>query len=212
MNKWWPKQALRINALSLRERLFLFISLIAICWAAVDSVWISPAQSAHKQALLKLEKQSEEFKKTNNAMKALGDTGGPLKTLTLEIDAVGKQIEQVNHLIVASTSGPVADQPLAQVLVHLLRRYEGLSLLKTSSMAPEQGDQKTPTEAASALVPGMTRQGLELTVSGPYAQLVHYLETLEAAMPHIRWGSMTLKSDKQSSELVLQLFIVGVKP
>ncbi len=212
MSSWWIKQATRINALSLRERLFLFISLLTICLALADVAWLSPAQSAHKQALQKLDKQNEDLKKSTETMKSLGDTGGSVKTLNGELSAVKKQIEQVNQSIVSATSGPVDDKPLAQVLVHLLRRYEGLALVTTSSMTPELTDKKISPDTAGSSLSGLTRQGVELTVSGPYSQLVQYVQTLETAMPHIRWGTMKLKSEKQPPELILQLFIVGVSP
>ncbi len=212
MSSWWIKQATRINALSLRERLFLFISLLTICLALADVAWLSPAQSAHKQALQKLDKQNEDLKKSTEMMKSLGDTGGSVKTLNGELSAVKKQIEQVNQSIVSATSGPVDDKPLAQVLVHLLRRYEGLALVTTSSMTPELTDKKILPDTAGSSISGLTRQGVELTVSGPYSQLVQYVQTLETAMPHIRWGTMKLKSEKQPPELILQLFIVGVSP
>lgn len=212
MSSWWINQATRINALSLRERLFLFISLLCICLALADMAWLSPAQSAHKQALQKLDKQNEDLKKSTVAMKSLGDASGTVKSLNDEMNTVKKQIEQVNQSIVSATSGPVDDKPLAQVLVHLLRRYEGLALVTTSSLAPELTDKKISSDTAGASLSGLTRQGVELTVSGPYSQLVQYVQTLEAAMPHIRWGSMKLKSEKQPPELILQLFIVGVTP
>jgi len=212
MKSWWTQQATRINALSLRERLFLFISLLSICFALVDMAWLSPMQSSHKQALLKLEKQNADLKNSSDAMRALGDAGGTVKTLNDELSTVKKQLEQMNQSIVASTSGPVDDKPLAQVLVHLLRRYDGLSLVTTSSLAPESRDKNISTDATGAVPSGLTRQGLELTVSGPYAQLVQYVQTLEVAMPHVRWGIMKLKSEKQPPELTLQLFLVGVTP
>jgi MSHA biogenesis protein MshJ len=48
-----------------------------------------------------------------------------------------------------------------------------------------------------------------LTVTGPYAELVRYVATLEAAMPYIRWGVMSLKVDQGLPELTLQLFLLG---
>jgi len=212
MSSWWIKQATRINALSLRERLFLFISLLSICLALADMAWLSPAQSAHKQALQKLDKQNEDLKRATETMKSLGDAPGTVKSLNDEMNTVKKQIELVNQSIGSATTGPVNDKPLAQVLVHLLRRYEGLTLVTTSSMAPELNDKKITADPTGSMPAGLTRQGVELAVSGPYSQLVQYVQTLETVMPHIRWGTMKLKSEKQPPELILQLFIVGVTP
>ena len=212
MNPWWNTQSTRINALSLRERLFLFLSLLVICLALADMALLSPAQARHKQAFQVLEKQNDDLKKSRLAMKLLADSGGAAKALNVELIAVKLRIEALDQSIAWSTTGPVHTQPLAQVLVHLLRRYEGLTLVSTSSIAAELDDKKMPADAATALPPGFTRQGLALTVSGPYSQLLAYVQTLEAAMPHVRWGPMRLNSEKQPPELKLHLFIVGVTP
>ena len=47
MKAWWAIQAGRINALSLRERLFLFLSLLVVILAIADVLWLNPAQTAY---------------------------------------------------------------------------------------------------------------------------------------------------------------------
>ena len=101
------------------------------------------------------------------------------------------------------------------MLVHLLRRQEGLTLLRTSTLASEAavaGAAQAAGTGAAALPVGFTRQGVELTVSGSYPELTRYVQTLEQALPHVRWGTMKLKSEKMPPELTLQLFLVGVQP
>lgn len=203
MKRGWALQAARINALSLRERLFLLGSLLVICIALADLALLSPAQLRHKQAQQSLEKQSGELNKSRAAMRGLSDARA-IQALKAQLHAITIQTQQVDQAIRAATSGS-ADA--AQVLVHLLRRYEGLTLVSAVSMAPDA--QKPP---ASGWPPGLTRHGLALTVSGPYPQLVSYVLALEAALPHVRWGALQLKSEKQPPELMLQLFTVGVTP
>ena len=57
----------------------------------------------------------------------------------------------------------------------------------------------------------LTRQRLELTVSGPYPELMRYVRSLETALPYIRWAGFSLKSEKQVSVLTLHLFLVDVQ-
>ena len=61
-------------------------------------------------------------------------------------------------------------------------------------------------------MPGLTKRGLELRVAGPYAELNRYVKTLEAALPSLRWGVLTVKKGPQTAELTLQVFVVGVQP
>ncbi|MDP3700944.1 MAG: hypothetical protein Q8R72_08580 [Hylemonella sp.] len=53
------------------------------------------------------------------------------------------------------------------------------------------------------------RQALELTVAGPYAELTRYVQTLEKALPALRWGAMKVNSEQQPTELTLQVWLVG---
>ena len=60
MKAWWIAQSARINALSLRERLFLFISLLVVALALADLIWLTPAQKAMKQVQQQFVTQSSE--------------------------------------------------------------------------------------------------------------------------------------------------------
>ena len=215
MKRWWDVQSARINALSLRERVFLFLSVIAICMALVDGVWLSPAQVAHKQLTQRFDKQSAELQRVRNELQSVARPVDANKALRDEIAAVKIRLDTVNQTIKNISSVATQATPMAQVLVHLLRRHEGLTLLRTSVVAPEAAMGKAAQAVGavgtgSAVLPvGLTRQGVELTVSGPYPELMRYVQTLENALPHVRRGSMKLKSEKPPPELTLQLFLVG---
>jgi MSHA biogenesis protein MshJ len=51
---------------------------------------------------------------------------------------------------------------------------------------------------------------VEVTVAGNYADLTRFVSTIEAAMPYVRWGLMTLKTtdDQTAPHLTLQLFLL----
>lgn len=213
----WDAQCERINALSLRERLFLFLSIIAVCVAVVDTVWLSPAQLANQQLALRFNKQSAELQHERDVLKAVVRPADGNQALRDEIAAVNVRLGTVSQTISGVSSAASEATPLAQVLVHLLRRYEGLTLLRTSAVTPEAAVGRPaqapgPVGASSAPVPVvLTRQGVELTVSGSYSELIRYVQTLEDALPYVRWGSMKLKSEdaaKAPPELTLQLFLV----
>jgi MSHA biogenesis protein MshJ len=232
MKAWWLLQSARIDALSLRERVFLFLSVLACCLALADVVWLSPAQLAHKQLSLRFDKQNAELLRAREELKTLVKPASTSQAARDEIAALQARLDAANRDIGAATPGPQST-PLAQVLAQLLRRHEGLTLLRTAALAP--GAEPAAPRAKVAVTPaalvtaavapaaaasaapadsgvGLTRQGVEVTVAGPYTELTRYLLTLEQALPQIRWGSMSLRSDKQPPELTLQLFLVEVQP
>jgi hypothetical protein len=58
----------------------------------------------------------------------------------------------------------------------------------------------------------VSKRGLELKVAGSYAQLARYVQTLENALPTLRWGSLQITVGKQTPEMTLQVYVVGVSP
>ena len=154
-------------------------------------------------------KHNAELQRTRTDFMSVATPVDTQKILRDEIAAVKISLDAVNRTISGvATEAPL---PLAQVLVHLLRQHERLTLLRTSTVTPEMAIGKA-TQAVSALPVGLTRQGVELTVSGPYSELTRYIETLENELPHVRWGTMKLISENPPTELTLQLFVVGEYP
>ena len=157
-----------------------------------------------------MEKQNTDLQTARGALSATTKPQNVSQTVRDDIASAKNRLEMVNQNI--KDVSPVAAEvaPLAQVLVHLLRRHEGLTLVRTSAVAPEFSSVKSGQ--TGALPVGLTRQGVELTVSGPYPELVRYVQVLEGALPNLRWGVMKLKSEKLPPELTLQLYVVGVQP
>jgi MSHA biogenesis protein MshJ len=211
MKKYLETLSARLEALSLRERIFLFLSVLVVCGAVFDTLWLSPAQIAHKQLLLRFEKQAVELNRQRELVRLSSQTDasaagsqGVLFQLQAEI---GRTEQAVRQLL-----PPPEAAPLVQAMSHLLRRHPGLTLIKTSAVAT-----RTPVSGAASpkdLPTGLRRQGVEVTVAGSYADLTRFVSTIEAAMPYVRWGLMTLQStdDRTAPQLTLQLFLLTEVP
>ena len=221
MKRWWASrldvQFARVNALSLQKRAFLFLSVISICVALVDRVWFSPAEVEHQQLKQTFDKQNAELKRTRDESKLVTKPVDANQALRDEITAINIHLGTLNQTIGGVTPVVTEAVSLEQVLVLLLRQYDGLKLLRTSVVAPEATISKTSQAPGSVgagplvLPSGLTRQGVELTVSGSYIDLMRYVQTLEDALPYARWGSMKLKSDDAANippVLTLQLFLL----
>lgn len=195
----------RLDMLSVRERIFLFMSALLCSGAIFDTLWLSPAQVTHKQLTVRLEKQGVELQRMREVVKATVKAAEIPASVEQELQRLTAQLEQTNQSI-HELLPPVQGTPLVQALTHLLRRHPGLTLLKTSVVAPEvagPGNQKS-----AGLPDGMTRQGVAITVAGAYPDLNRLVSTLELDMPHVRWGVMKLKGERGASELTLQLFLL----
>jgi len=213
MKQQWEQLALRIDAMQLRERAFMFLAIIICCLALADTVWLSPAQLAHKQATVRLAAQGADLQRLRDELKTVAQPVDASKAVRDQIAAANLQLDAINQDIQAVAPQAQGGPAIEQALVQFLRRQEGLTLLKTETLK-----QDTPSPAAHAPAAGtvttaaLTRRGLELSVSGPYAELVRYVRTLENALPTLRWGNLQIKATKQAPELTLQVYVVGVPP
>lgn len=215
MKKQWQQLALRIDAMQVRERVFLFLSVIVCCLALADTLWLGPAQVAHKQATLRYAAQRAELERLRTELKSTAQPIDPSKAVRDDIAAANLRLEAINQEIRAVAPLAQGGPAMEQALVQFLRRQEGLTLLRTNTAdAPSPGAASTaPAVAgAGAQPPVLSRRGLELSVSGSYADLTRYVRTLETALPTLRWGTLELKTTKQAPEMTLQVFVVGVPP
>lgn len=208
MKRWWKIQSDRIDALSLRERVVLFAVLLVCCMVLADLLWLAPAQTRYKQLAQRLTAQDAELQKLREELKSSNADAGPGKLVREELAQVKAGLDEINQEISRVPSAALDATPLSQVLVHFLRRHEGLTLVRTSTLPRETAAVKA---AQGGLASALTRQGLELTVAGPYPELIRYVQTLERSLPALRWGAMKMSGDKQPTQLTLQVFLVGVE-
>lgn len=209
MKPWLQSWQSRVDALSLRERAFLFLSALACMLALADVLLISPLQTQHRQLVKRFAAQNDELAKLREELKSSGNSSGPGKQAREELAQIEAQLALLNQEIGRL---PLAEQnalPLPQVLTHFLRRHEGLRLVRTSTLPTLAVDAK---QAEGAAARKLKRQRLELTVSGPYPQLVRYVQTLEQSLPALRWGAMQMNSESQPPQLSLQVSLVGGGP
>jgi MSHA biogenesis protein MshJ len=211
---WWQKQALRIDALSLRERAFLFLSIIVCCLAVVDTLWLSPAQVAYKLATQRFTAQGVELTRLRAELSAVAQPVDASKAVREDIAAANLRLDAINQEIKAVAPLAEGGPAVEQALVQFLRRQAGLTLIRTGTVSttPLLAATAAVTAGAAGTQPVLSRRGLELSVSGSYADMVGYLRTLETALPTLRWGSLEVKATKQKPELTLQVFVVGVQP
>lgn len=213
MKAWWTKLAARIDALSLRERAFLFGTLIILSMLLAEALWLGPTQDLHRQLTQRVAAQAGEVQRLQQELDGMGSQSGPGQQVRDELSQVRERLELVNREIAQLPQGQADGMPLTKVLVHFLRRHEGLVLVRTATLeASGQGTAASSDLQALASVFGVKRQGLELTVAGSYHELARYVQTLEQALPALRWGTMRMNSERQPAELTLQVWLLGGTP
>lgn len=210
----WKLLATSIDALKLRERALLFLSLVAVCAALVDWLWLAPARLAYRQVTQTFAQQNVELRHLREELQVRASQPDPVRLAREDLARLNGELAQSRRSIAALTGASQGTMSLAEVLVPFLRRYPNLTLVRTGNIGPDPAGSGAATELRPVATgaPTLLRQGLELTVAGPYADLVRYVQTLETAMPEMRWGPLKLLAEKQPPELSLQVFLVRPLP
>lgn len=212
MKAMWTKYSARVDVLTLRERVILFLSILTVLMALADTIWLSPAQQSYQQMRQRFAGQDAELLRLRAELQGLAQPADTSKAVREAMAADQAKLDAVNQAI--SKAAPLANGGLAmeQVLVQFLRKHEGLTLVSTGTVNIESPEIANGGIALAGAAAGIVKRGMELKVSGPYPQLVRYVKHLETALPTLRWGAMELTSDKQPPELAMQVFVVEVRP
>ena len=236
----WQVVAKRVDALSLRERMFGFLCLAALLIAAFDSLLITPLKHESELQAKALQRQNQDLKTLRDqftlsagpsAAAAAGaassaQSGDSARVLQLRLILAQQQNAQLRQAIKNGVQGMDQNQPgLPALLATLLQQHPGLSLIKLNTLksgstppnfslaTDDKANYHSPKLSAAAL-PGVEWLGLELQVSGEYLEQLRYLSQLETAVPKLHWGEMRLWSqgDGKAVLLQLQIFLPKVKP
>lgn len=208
MKAGWKQQLVRIDALSLRERVMLYASITFVLIALADALVWSPAaarrkalvaeQAAQAKEISTLQQQLAEASATSPADSPRGHMLARLAQAQADLQTVDRQIGDLQ-------GGSKRLASLPDLTDQVLRRHERLTLTRLLTT------RERPTDAATSDT-ALRWQAVDLGVSGSYLDLVQYLADLEQALPELRWGPMQINAKQMPPELTVRLYLAGDAP
>ncbi len=197
MKDFWTLQARRINALTLRERAIMFVSLAVAMAALADALVLSPQGAEQKALAAKMRAQTAELEGLRSTLVAgtvaagTDTPQGRLLKLRSEREAVDEQI----RLRAGSASARLPD-----LLGQVLKRHDKLTVLRLATAAPRP---------ASELEPGaLPLLGVDLSLAGSYLDLVAYLAEIENTLPGVRWSELQINSAEPTPVLKVRVYLL----
>lgn len=200
--------AKRIDALTLRERVILFLSLVLVLAALADSLLFSPALAQRKQIATATAKYATELQVLRdqlNGVSRASSADTPQGRLLAQIAQAQQQRDALDRELRAHLVGADERARLPQFLNRVLRRHDRLLLVRL--VASNQAPSSNMVDAGS-----LHWQGVDLSVAGAYLDLMGYLSALEQAMPSLRWGELRISTDTSPPLMNVKLFLVGEMP
>jgi MSHA biogenesis protein MshJ len=218
----WERQAKRIDALSLRERAFLFLCVVALLVLLFDSQVLAPyAARAKLRSDAQTQQAAEISKLREQFITASGSSAGtPVTQLQAQLEAARDERhrldEELRHVGAASPA-----EGLSALLQRVLAQQPGLvlerlTLLDDTPVSLPSAGASAPVAGSppAAVMPGMSWQGVQLQLQGSYLDTQRYLQALEHEMPTLRWGEMRLTSGgpNEAPRLLARIYLLKVQP
>jgi MSHA biogenesis protein MshJ len=205
----WAAQARRIDALSLRERAIMFASIALALGAVADALVISPLLVERRQLATQIRKQAGELgpQRLQFAAAEAGprpDT--PQGRAQAAANALRAERGRLDERLRSLLAGRDELARFTDVLDRVLQRHARLTLTRVATL-PDSA-----LAAPAGTTPAIRWQGVDLSLSGRYLDLMRYLAELERALPGLRWGELKIAAHSQPPEMTVRLMMAAATP
>lgn len=203
----------RFDALSLRERLMVFVACLAVGWFVIASLLVRPLVERNAATRERIVQQEKLLAATEEAIAALARARtDPDAALRARRDELTRAIEAIDTELDAAARGLVPAERMPALVERIVARDRRLQVVSVRTLAPaplvERGQEK-PAPAADA--GGIWRHGIEITVAGSYADLTDYVAALERLPTRMYWGRAVMQADYPRVTLSLTLYTLSLE-
>ncbi|MCR4301271.1 MAG: hypothetical protein NUV51_06645 [Sulfuricaulis sp.] len=191
----------RIDAMSLRERALIFITLLAALYFLTVNVLFGPVNVEKDKLQLLVNQKRVETQALESQVQALASTGvDPEAAKRQKLAALRENLKTVDSELVRVTTGLVSPKEMARLMEQMLLKNRGLEVLKVESLPA------APLVENAAGVGGkgplVYKHGMNIEVKGGYLDVMRYLKSLEDLPWKVFWGKVTLKTEKYPNSRV----------
>ena len=195
MNERIEKLRTRINAMSLRERVLLFLATLAVLVLLSQALLFGPLERRQKQTLAQIKQLQKETAAFESQIEAIMRRQGE------DPDAANRRLqEQLQTLLGAldrqigdAVHGLISPQQMVKVLEQVLVHQGRLKLVHVESIAAKPLVEP-PADQPGAKV-GIYKHGLRLEFEGDYLSALDYLKQIEKLPWVLYWDELELTTD-----------------
>lgn len=214
MKEQWKIYAARIDALSLRERVMVFVAAVFVVVYILFALMIEPAQKREKLFAAQALQQQTELQALQQQVQVMGqrlaDPDGAARTRRDELQA---QISGIDDSLRSMQQSLVPAQRMNTLLQSMLARNPRLQLVSMRTLplstlvekraaTPASPDAPAPQSAQAAQAApdsasgegNVFKHGVEVRIAGSYADLYDYLTRLEKLPAHMFWSRAKLEA------------------
>lgn len=193
----------RVDALTLRERILLFVAALAVVYTAIVVGLIHPLMRREHTIAMSL---TAIHAQTARADRALNRVLAPAVRARerMALRRLKGQVKTLKGSLAALAAGLVPARAMPALMRRVLAQAPGVMTIALTS-APAVAIRSRGHHA-----PLFYRHEMTVTVRGRYEALVHYLTLLAALRQRILWGQVALAADRYPySTLTLHIYTLS---
>lgn len=203
MKAMLARQTERIDSASLRERVLIFLALTMVVVLIVNIAFIDPLRARQRQLATETNQRQGELKTIQAELRRLAAIDGedPNAAMDRRATEMRTMLASIDARVMAEQQRFTEPERVREVLEEMLQRNKRLGLveLKTLPVSVIDGGKR------------VFRHGVELTVTGTYAELFEYLVALERLPTRLYWGKAELDVvSHPTSKLRLVVYTVSL--
>jgi MSHA biogenesis protein MshJ len=194
--------AQKIDALSVRERVILFVLMLAAIWAVMDALLLAPQESVRKAEQGKITQARNKLDEAEHALALRASQPDPDKDAQQRLEGARAALQARMQMATTIQARMVAPKDQVRVLQGLLSDQTGLQLRNLDTLPPEPVGLASPdpvpagglkqAAAQDAGPAALYKHGVKLTLVGSYATLTRYMERLERLPLGFYWARAEL--------------------
>jgi MSHA biogenesis protein MshJ len=213
MKAQWARLSGRIDAMTLRERIAIFVAAVAALLFLMNSLVLEPLFARNHMLADQIRQQDMQVDAANAGVQA------QMAAFNTNPDAAAqKRLAELNRdaaalagSLRAMQHGLVAPEKMGQLLQQLLRSNGKLKLLSLRTLPVSGMGPKADAKAAPAQRELLYRHGVEVVLQGGYLDMLDYMEALEGSPQQVFWGRAQLDAHEYpNSTLTLTLYTLGL--
>jgi MSHA biogenesis protein MshJ len=207
------KLAERIDALSLRERGIMFVTVLVVLYFAASGLVFGPLHAQQQRMENELKAKYGQIATINAQVQQTihAATRDPDKENEARLKVLHGQLERLDPQLANVTQALVSPRDMARFVEQVLTRNKALQVLRVESIPPAPVDAAGNSNPA-AVDNGVYKHGMRIEVRGRYLDIVKYLRALESMPWKVFWGQVTLESDDYPmSRLTLVIYTLSLR-
>ena len=216
MKHYWKLACRKVDDMSLRERVMIFVAAVSVVITLINVTLLDPLLTKQKSLSAQVVHHQEKMKELQAQMQDLlqARRDNELSPLHTRLAQLKQQLQEQDGYLQSRSDRLVEPDKMASLLEQVLNKNDKLQLVELKTL-PASLLVEPPHAVDAEPQPGLQKQifkhGVRITVRGGYLDMLRYLTALEKMPAQMFWGEASLRVDKYpDAVLTLTLYTLSL--